>query len=255
MLFDTHTHLAEDCYREDFEKVLSRMQEAGVGRAAVIGTDYATSLAACRLADTNPSLYAAVGIHPHEAGKATEKDFENIKKLLSDPKVKAIGEIGLDYYYDFSDRPTQKTWFEKQLIYAYDQDLPVVLHIRDAHGDTVDLMRSLHGKVPHCVVHCCSASRETAKIYLDMGFLLSFTGMLTFKNAKGSKETCAYTPSDRLMVETDCPYMTPVPYRGKRNEPAYVSYVFDAMAEIKGEDREEFREKILENSNSFFRIP
>ncbi|MBQ3864867.1 MAG: TatD family hydrolase [Clostridia bacterium] len=254
MLFDTHTHLQEDAFREDIPEILMRMQEQDVQEAMVVGTDLDTSLRALQLSGRFSNLYAAIGIHPHEAGKATEEDFSRLQDMLSDPKVKAWGEIGLDYYYDFSDRPTQKEWFEKQLVFAYEKDIPVILHIRDAHGDTVDLLKSLHGQVPSCVVHCCSASREIAKIYLDMGFMLSFTGMLTFKNAKGPRETCAFTPSDRLMVETDCPYMTPVPYRGKRNEPAYVSYVLTAMAEIKETDREEFAGIVLANSHSFFRI-
>lgn len=254
MFIDTHAHLQEEAFRDDLNQILQHMQEAKVSQAIVVGTDNKDSQMALDLAKERKELFAAVGIHPHNAEKATQNDLDGFITNFQEEKVKACGEIGLDYYYEFSSRDVQKKWFADQLAIAYTHHMPTILHIRDAHQDTVDILRAQHGALPPCVIHCCSASKEMAKIYLDMGFYLSFTGIITFKNAKSPRETCAYAPLDRLMIETDCPYMTPVPFRGKRNEPAYVAYVAKEMARIKGEEEESLFACLNKNAQQFFQL-
>ena len=256
-LFDTHCHLNDGRFAEDREAVLSRMEEAGVELAVVVGDASNEEDPVFELARTNGGLYAASGLHPHDADKWSEELARRLEADLVREQAVALGEIGLDYHYDFSPRETQKAVFDMQLEMAYRLSLPAILHIREAHGDATEILgaRARRGRLPCCVMHCYSGSWESAKGYLDMGMYISFSGSLTFKNAPRLTEVCRNMPLDRLLVETDCPYMAPVPLRGRRNEPAYVEHTARKAAQIREMDPEELALAALENGLRFFRIP
>ncbi len=253
MIFDTHAHYDDPMFDQDRADILGRMEENGVGLILNPGCDVSTTQKAIAMAETYDFMYAAAGIHPEQASGVTEADLEQIEKALSHPKVKAVGEIGLDYYYeDLCPREKQKEIFRAQLELAKAYNLPVIVHDREAHEDCLSMVRE-YPEVTG-VFHCYSGSVEMAKLLLQMGWYLSFTGVLTFKNAKKAPDVVAITPLDRLMVETDCPYMAPVPHRGKRNSSLYVHYVAEKMAEIKGLTLEEMIRITTENGKRFFGI-
>lgn len=255
MLIDTHCHLDDPAFQDDLDAVISRAQAQGVAWILDPGTTAATSERAVSLSHQFNCVYAAVGIHPEDCADVTPEDFNRIEELAEDPKVLAIGEIGLDYHWD--DNPPkahQKKVFARQLEMAGALGLPVIIHDRDAHGDAVDLVKSQSfSRDAGGVFHCYSGSVETAKILLDLGFYLGFDGPITFKNNKKSPEVVAYAPMDRLLIETDSPYMAPVPHRGKRNEPAFVRDIAVKMAEIKGVPVEEILEATQANAKALFR--
>lgn len=253
-LFDSHCHLDDEKFNEDRAEVIARLREGGVERCVCVGSDLPSSRRCVALAEQYPFIYAAAGVHPHEAKDAPADYLDQLKTLLAHPKVMALGEIGLDYYYDLSPRDVQKRVVQEQLDLACDTDMPVIFHIRDAHGDVFDILRS-RSRLPAGVIHCCSASAEMVREYLKMGFYISFAGPITFKNAAGPVSASQAVPLDRLLIETDSPYLAPVPLRGRRNEPANVRYVLEKQAEIHGVPPEELAEITFRNACALYRIP
>ncbi|MGI5899222.1 MAG: TatD family hydrolase [Christensenellales bacterium] len=255
-LFDTHAHLTHPKFDGDRQEVIAAMAQAGVDLCMTVGDDVQSSKECIALAEKHKGLYAVCGIHPHEAKDMRPGDIDVLKKMMEHPKVRAWGEIGLDYYYDFSDRSAQRECFEAQLDAAFDIGKPCVLHVRDSHGDTFALLKSRADKngLPKTLLHCYSGSAEMAREYVKLGCSISFTGVITFKNASKILEAVKAVPKDRLMIETDCPYLAPVPYRGKRNEPAFVAKVAQAVADIRGESYEDVCAYTHENGKRFFGI-
>jgi len=233
-LFDSHCHLEDERFAGEVEDVLTRMREAGVSRCILAGSDMDSSTRIAVLTASHPNVYGVVGIHPHEAKYFAAETLPALATLLKQPRIVGVGEIGLDYYYDHSPRETQRDVFAKQLDFAYEQGVPAVFHVRDAHGDVTDLFRAHQNRLPAGVLHCYTGSVESAREYLAMGFYISFSGSVTFKNAHHLQEVARYVPMERLLVETDSPYLAPVPMRGQRNEPAYVRYVAEKVAELRG---------------------
>ena len=252
MLFDTHAHLDDPQFNEDREQVIDSLASYGVTKVTNIGADLATSRAAVRLDETYPFLYAAVGVHPSETTGMTDETLTELKALAAHPKVRAIGEIGLDYHYEDANPEEQKYWLRKQLDLAISLDMPVVIHDRDSKGECIEILREK--QITHGVMHCFSGSAETAKRLVDMGFMISFTGVITFKNARRAVEAVSAVPLDRLMIETDCPYMSPEPHRGERNFSGYVKFVAEKMAEIKGISFEELAGITYQNAMRFYGI-
>ncbi|MDY3751771.1 MAG: TatD family hydrolase [Christensenella minuta] len=250
MLFDTHVHLLDERFDDDREAVLAQLTGHGVGNVVEASSDLENSIHAAALAREHHTVHAAVGLHPHSASEWDGRTEDELRTLLQEPKVVAAGEIGLDYHYDFSPREKQKEVFEKQIRLALDVDVPIVVHSREATADTMEILRKYPGVRGE--MHCFSGSVETAKELVKMGFYIAFGGALTFKNARKTVEAAQAVPLDRLLVETDCPYMTPVPFRGKRNEPAYVRYVAEKLAEVRGIPTEEIIRITEENAKRFF---
>ena len=256
MLIDSHAHLDDLRYDTDRDNVLQRAQTAGIEAIVTIGCDLATSQTAVALAHAHPNIFATIGVHPHEAKEIGEGWYESFRSLAQHPKVVAYGEIGLDYHYDHSPREIQRQRFREQIHLARELALPLVIHTREAQEDTVMILREEGAVDVGGVFHCFSGDMWLAKDALDLGFYLSFSGVLTFKNATMLRDIAKTVPLDRLMVETDCPYLAPVPYRGKRNEPAYVQYVAETLAEIRGNGSvESIARATVENTKRVFRIP
>ena len=256
MLIDSHAHLDDLRYDTDRDNVLQRAQTAGIEAIVTIGCDLATSQAAVALAHAHPNIFATIGVHPHEAKEIGEGWYESFRSLAQHPKVVAYGEIGLDYHYDHSPREIQRQRFREQIHLARELALPLVIHTREAQEDTVMILREEGAVDVGGVFHCFSGDPWLAKDALDLGFYLSFSGVLTFKNATMLRDIAKTVPLDRLMVETDCPYLAPIPYRGKRNEPAYVQYVAETLAEIRGNGSvESVARATVENTKRVFRIP
>lgn len=253
-LFDTHAHPTDARFDDDRAQVLARMSAAGM-LCMCVGADMESSARSVRLANENEGVYASVGVHPHDAKHFTQADVPQLTRWLTqEEKVKALGEIGLDYYYDFSPRDVQRDVFARQLDLAYELGKPVILHIRDAHGDTIDMLRAQGARVPRCVVHCCSASWESAKVYLNLGCMISFAGPVTFKRSVHLQEVAKNVPADRLMIETDSPYLAPEPVRGRRNEPANVAHVCRFIAALRGMDAAALCGVTRENGMRFYGI-
>lgn len=254
VLFDSHCHLENPRFAGELDQVLERMAQQGVTRCLLAGSDMETSGAIVQLVQDSPMLYGAVGIHPHEARHYRPSDLDLLTGWLRESRVVAIGEIGLDYYYDHSPREKQREVLVDQLHLALQLGVPAIFHVRDAHGDMLDLLRAQKKALPAGVLHCYSGSLESAREYLDMGFYLSFAGPVTFKNAHKLGEVAAYCPADRLLVETDSPYLAPEPMRGKRNEPAFVRYVAAKVAELRGTTMEALCRTATENTCRLFGI-
>ena len=253
-LFDSHCHLENERFAEDLSEVMARMEDAGVSRCILAGSDLETSEQIVRLTRAYPRLYGVVGVHPHEARTWTEDCAARMADWTKEERIVGVGEIGLDYYYDHSPREVQKEVFVRQLLLARELHLPAVFHVRDAHGDVLDLLRANRSQLPSGVVHCYSGSVESARAYLDMGFYLSFAGPVTFKNANRLLEVAAYVPLDRILVETDSPYLAPVPMRGRRNEPSFVQYVAQTVAQLRGMQAQELAQAAYENTCRLFGI-
>lgn len=255
-LFDTHCHLTDPRFQEDLPQVIERMRQAGVELAVVVGDAAQDPASAFDLCQEHPFLYAAAGVHPHDASCWDEGRAQMLEAWMGREKAVALGEIGLDYHYDLSPRPQQRLAFDDQLDMAYRLNKPAILHIREAHGEATAILsaRWRAGRLPLCVMHCYSGSWESARTYLDMGMYLSFTGSVTFKNAAKLPEVAQKMPLDRLMVETDCPYMAPVPMRGRRNEPAYVAYTAACIAQLRAMDPQDLAQAAYDNGRRFFRI-
>ncbi|MBQ9263037.1 MAG: TatD family hydrolase [Clostridia bacterium] len=252
-VFDTHCHLDDEKFDEDREEAYQRMIDAQVARCVCVGSDMATSRRTLAFAKAHDAVYAAVGVHPHEAKDAAPGYLDELAQLLEDQKAVALGEIGLDYYYDFSPRDIQKQVMDEQIDLAVRLDVPVIFHIRDAHGDMVDYFRARQ-TLPSGIIHCFSGSPEIAREYVKMGFYISFAGPLTFKKAPHLWEAAQTVPIDRLLVETDSPYLTPEPKRGRRNEPANVVWVLKKMAELRGLPEEEMARITWDNACRVYRM-
>lgn len=255
-LFDTHCHISLEQFDADRDAVIRRMLEAGVRRAIVVVDAVEDVEGAFSLAAAHDFLHVAVGVHPHNAKDYDARAEAALRAALGRPQVVTLGEIGLDYHYDFSPREAQRRAFERQLDIALELGLPVQLHIREAHGETMEIVRarSRSGRMPAGVMHCFTGSWEAAKTYLAAGLYISLSGAVTFKNAPKLAEVAKNVPADRLLIETDCPYMAPVPLRGRRNEPAFVAYTCLKIAEIRGEAVEDVARMTYENALRAFRI-
>ena len=253
MLFDTHAHMNDPAFDQDREELLRTLPEKGVGRMVNIGCSLASSRDCVDMANAYPHIYATVGSHPDSADEVNDAVLEEYRMLCKqNPKVKAIGEIGLDYYYEDIPREIQKKAFCMQLELARELKLPVVVHERDAHQDGMDIVRQF--KDVTGVFHCYSGSAEMARQLVNMGWYIGFTGVLTFKNARKAIETAASIPLDRIVIETDCPFMSPEPYRGRRNDPTRVFYVAEKLAQLRGISTEEAIQITWENGNRLYRI-
>ena len=250
--FDTHAHYDSGKFNADREEVLRAVHESGVALIVDPGDCAATSARAVAIAQEYDFVYAAVGWHPEEAAGWTDDSLEQIRALAAQPKVCAIGEIGLDYYWDASTKATQEIMLRAQLELALELDLPVIIHDREAHGDSLRIVCDYPGL--RGVFHCFSGSPEMAAELLKRGWYLGFDGPITYKNAKRAPEVAAITPLDRMVVETDAPYMAPVPMRGKRNDSRYLPYVIEKLAEWKGVTAEEMTRVTWENGRRLFRI-
>ena len=253
-LFDSHCHLDDERFDEDREQLIQALPEQGLVYCVTVGSDLDSSERSIALARQYGHVYAAAGVHPHEASKAPEDYLDRLRQMLGQSKVVALGEIGLDYYYDFSPRDLQKRILSQQLDLAYELDLPVIVHVRDAHGDMMELLRARRDRLPGGVLHCFSGSAQSAAEYVRLGFYISFAGPVTFKNAGKLLLAAQSVPEDRILIETDSPFLAPVPMRGKRNDPSLVRYVCTKMAELRGMTEEEMSELTLRNALRFFGI-
>lgn len=254
MLFDTHAHLDDQKYDADREAMLGRARDAGVGLILNVGYDLASSQRSIDLAEQYDFVYAAVGVHPHDAKTVDEAALEQLRQMAKHPKVVALGEIGLDYYYDNSPREVQRQVFQQQVELATQLQLPIIVHDRDAHGDVMQTLRDNSSQLSSGVLHCFSGSYEMAMECIRLGLYVSFAGPVTFKNAVKLKEIATKVPLDRMLIETDAPYLTPEPYRGKRNESAYVAQVAEVIANLRGMSVAELAQQTKENGQRLFGI-
>lgn len=254
MFYDTHAHFDDEAFDTDREALLTQIHQQGISLINNIGCDVESSLASVALAEQYPFIYAVVGHWPGHTANMDEEALDTYRRLAGHEKVVAIGEIGLDYHYEDTPREVQQYWFDRQMALAEEVGLPVVIHEREAHADGLEIVRRWADKVPG-VFHCFSGSAEMAREIVRMGWYVSFTGVVTFKNARRALEAVAAVPMDRIMIETDAPYMAPVPYRGKRNHSGYVPKVAEKIAEIKGLTTEEVAAITMENGKRFFLIP
>ena len=258
MFIDSHAHVDGREFDADREQVMERAQAAGVSVLLNVGTGDPHSNAferAVELGKSNSAIYTAIGTHPHDARLYDDKVEEKIKNLINNVRVVAWGEIGLDFHYDNSPRDVQIAVFKRQLRAARECDLPVVIHTREAEAETIEILKSEYaGAQRRGVFHCFSGSMHLAQRALEIGFMISFSGIVTFKKADELRAVAKEVPLDRLLIETDCPYLTPIPYRGQRNEPAYVVEVARCLAELHGVELEEMARVTTENFNTFFRV-
>lgn len=254
MIVDTHTHYDDEAFDGDRDVLLKSMAASGIGMIVNMGA----SLEGCRdtiaLTEQYDFIYGALGVHPSDTGQLDEENFEWLRKNCQRTKIVAIGEIGLDYHYPDSQPELQKKWFERQLALAQELKKCVVIHSREAAKDTLDIMKSLHAQKTGGVIHCFSYGIEMAKEYLDMGFYIGVGGVITFKNGRKLKEVVDYVPMDRIVLETDCPYLSPEPNRGARNSSLNLPYVVKAVAEIKGISEEEVIARTEENARKLYSI-
>ena len=277
MIFDTHAHYDDPRFDEDREDVIASLSSFGVGTVCNVGSDMESSRTTLALAKKYDFIYAAVGVHPESVGGMTDADLAALREMvigervegssaqeqiaqgaelyyLPQRKIVAIGEIGLDYYWEEVPHEVQREWFVRQLELANELDLPVVIHSRDAAKDTYDILRENRTGEGAGILHCFCYSREMARQFLDLGYDIGLGGVTTFKNGRVAKEVAEYVPLDRLVLETDCPYMAPEPYRGKRNFSGYLPYVVTAIAGIRGIPEEELIAATEENARRIFRI-
>ena len=253
MIFDSHAHYDSEQFEKDREEVLSSMQENGVGTIVNCAADWDSVTEVVDLANEYPFVYAAVGLHPDEVGCLDEERFAYLKEQCQKEKVVAVGEIGLDYYWEKESHELQKQWFIRQLALARELDLPVIIHSRDAAADTLEIMQR-YAQGLRGVIHCFSYSKELAREYVKMGFFIGIGGVVTFKNGKKLKEIVEETSLRQILLETDCPYLAPVPYRGKRNSSLYLPYVAQEIASLKGISYEEVVAQTEQNGKRLFRI-
>ncbi len=254
MLFDSHAHIDDSRFDQDRDQIIERAKESGLSYILNPGADLATSVKAVNLAEKYSMVYGAVGVHPHDVKDMDEDTIEVLRSLCSKEKVVAVGEIGLDYYYDHSPREAQRKWFERQIQLAKEVQLPIIIHDRDAHQEVFDILSRYDAGKLGCVMHCYSGSVELAREYVKRGIYISLAGPVTFKNAKKTHQVAQEIPLEWLLVETDSPYLTPVPHRGKRNEPAYVKLVAETIAEAKGISLESVAEQTTMNAKRLFGI-
>lgn len=254
MIFDSHAHYDDEAFEEDRDSLLMGMQEVGVGAIVNVGASLRGVRDTAALTEKYPFVYGAVGIHPDHVEQLNDDVMEELRSLCAREKIVAVGEIGLDYYWDKNPREMQKEWFIRQLALAKEVRLPVNIHSREAAQDTFDIMKTEHAGSTGGVIHCYSGSKEMARDYLNLGYYLGVGGVVTFKNARVLKEVVAYAPLDRILVETDCPYLAPTPFRGKRNASPLLSYVLDQIAELKGVSRKEAEQTTWDNACRMYQI-
>lgn len=253
MIFDTHAHYDDEQFDKDREELLNSMTDKGVGAIVNVSAAYESFEHVVGMAQRYPFMYAAVGVHPDEVGDLDEEKFARMKELCQSDKVVAVGEIGLDYYWDNESHKLQKEWFIRQLKLAGELGLPVNVHSREAAQDTMRIMKE-YGKGLDGVIHCYSYSREMAQEYVRMGFYIGVGGVVTFKNARRLKETVEAIPLTSIVLETDCPYLAPEPFRGKRNDSSYIKYTAGKIAEIKGVTYEDVVRQTEENARRLYRL-
>lgn len=254
MIFDTHAHYDDKAFDEDRVQLLENMAAQGIGRIVNIGSSLESCRTTIELMERFPFVYGALGVHPTDSGSLTEDGFLWLKEQCGRRKCVAVGEIGLDYYWDEPEREIQKEWFRRQLRMAAELGLPVVIHSRDAAQDTIEIMKEEHAERIGGVIHCYAYSKELVRTFLDMGFFIGVGGVLTFKNGRKLKEVVEYLPLDRIVLETDCPYLAPVPFRGKRNSSLNLPYVIEEIAQIKGLEPGEVERITWENACCLYRI-
>lgn len=254
MLFDTHCHLDDSRFDEDRQSILDDMQAQGTTPCVLVGAELPSSYACQTLAQARPWLYFSAAVHPHDAKDYSDATHAALLSMMDDPKCVAWGEIGLDFYYDNSPRTVQRAVLERQLDAAISIGKPVIFHVRDAHGEITDLLRARRATLPRGVMHCYSGSAEQAKVYLDMGLYISLAGPVTFKKAPKLWEVAQSVPEDRLLIETDSPYLSPEPLRGRRNDPRNVRYIAQRIAELRGVSYEHIARVTRENGMRFFGI-
>ena len=254
MIFDSHAHYDDEAFDEDREELLGQMKEKGISHIVNVGASMASTKTSIALAKKYDYIYAAAGVHPSDTRELNEENYQELCRLMDEDKVVAIGEIGLDYYWDEPDRKIQKEWFARQLGTAKEKNKPIIIHSRDAAADTLDIMKAENPWDTGGVIHCFSYSVETAREYLNKGYYIGIGGVLTFNNAKKLKEVAEYVSLEQIVLETDCPYLAPVPNRGKRNSSLNLTYVADMLAQIKGIDRAQVEEITCENAKKLYRI-
>ncbi len=256
-LFDSHCHLNDPVFRKDFDHILQRMQEAEVAAVMIVGIDAENSRSAVQLARTRPEFYAAVGAHPHDAKSCSDEHFETLRELASHPEVRAIGETGLDFNRMYSPPEDQEKWFLRHLELADEMNLPLIFHERDSGGRFLELLKGNHRPKRQGVIHCFSGNRSELEWYLALGYHIGITGILTHQTrGQELRRQVQHIPADRILIETDAPYLTPAPHknRTRRNEPAFVRATLLKLAEVRGEDPEELSAILWENTCRLFRI-
>lgn len=254
MIFDTHAHYDDEAFDGDRDLLLGNLKESGIGAVMNVAASLASCKSTLKLAEEYHWIYGSLGVHPSETAELDENGLKWIREQCACEKVKAVGEIGLDYYWEEPDHEIQKKWFVAQLDLARQLSLPVIIHSRDAAKDTLDIMKAEKAGDIGGVIHCFSYSKEIAGEYLDMGFYLGIGGVLTFNNAKKLKEVAEYAPLESIVLETDCPYLAPVPNRGKRNSSLNLPYVVETLSALKGVDRETVMRVTWENGKRLYRL-
>lgn len=254
MIFDTHTHYDDKEFDHDRELVLADLKNHNIGTVVNVSSSLASIKTTLDLTKKYDFIYGTVGVHPSETDELTQESFAYLQEQAKQEKIVAIGEIGLDYHWKEPDKAIQKTWFLRQLSLAKELDMPFIIHSRDAAEDTFDMIKSEYSNGQNGVIHCFSYSKEIAKKYLTMGFYLGIGGVVTFQNSKKLKEVVEYMPLSQLLLETDCPYLAPVPYRGKRNFSGYLSYVIEEIARLKNISIETVMETTTGNAKKFYRL-
>ena len=252
MIYETHTHFDDKAFDNDRDEAIKKAFKAGVSRFVNVASSMRSSASSVELSHNYPECLAAVGVHPEETKDLTEEDMEILRKYTEDENVVAVGEIGLDYYWDEPERGIQKKWFVRQIELARTVGLPLIIHSRDAAEDTYDILRSEQAGEIGGIMHCFSYEIQMARRFLDLGFFLGVGGVVTFKNSRKLKEVVGYAPLERIVVETDSPYMAPVPNRGKRNSSEYLPYIIEEIAGIKGLSVKEVEEITYNNAVRLF---
>jgi len=253
-IFDSHAHYDDHAFDEDREEILSGLFENGVSKVMDVSARADEIDRVLKLAEQYDFMYASAGVHPSEIYELSREDLKVVENALSHPKVKAVGEIGLDYHYEDTIKSVQKDWFEMQIELAKKHNLPIIVHSRDAAADTYDIIKSTNARDVGGVIHCFSYEIEMAKLYMDMGFYIGVGGVVTYKNGRKLKEIVEYMPMDLMLLETDCPYLPPTPHRGERNFSGYLNYVVDEISALKGIDQDEIRGVTFENACRMYRI-
>jgi TatD DNase family protein len=256
-MIDSHCHLDFEAFGPDRDQVLARAREAGVTCFICIGSgsDTVSARQSVALAAEQPDVFAAVGVHPHDVARMTEADWTELEGLARAPRVVGVGETGLDYHYNHSPADVQRQAYERFVALARAAGRPVISHVRDAHDDAVEILTRAGAAEVGGVIHCFTGGVAEARRYLDMGHHLSFSGILTFKNAQPIRDAAAFAPLDRVLVETDAPFLAPIPHRGKRNEPSFMKETLRVLAEVRGADVSEVERATAENTRRLFRLP
>lgn len=253
-IFDTHAHYDDEAFDADREELFASMRDQGVERIVNVSASLHEIEETLKLVERCPFIYGAAGVHPDDTKELNEENFEQVRRAAMHEKMVAVGEIGLDYYWDSSDRETQKKWFLRQLELARELDKPVIIHSREAAQDTLELIKAAGGPDFSMVIHCFSYSTEIAREYLNMGYYLGIGGVVTYKNARKLKEVVSFMPLDRILLETDAPYLTPVPFRGKRNSSDKIRFVVEEIAHLKDVSIDEVLETTWDNACRFYRL-